>query len=112
MSTQLRPIPLELLTDSAVLGTPTEAGRSSEELDNVRIIKTGILTEYISGKEKDYTQIVMYFDCVNSSPADTEFFAGQTLSCGSEEYEIIKTELFAGEAPHHWRITARKVEDI
>lgn len=109
MSAELKPIPAELLTDSAELLTPTDSGYDSEELENVRIIRTGAMTDYAAGYARENTQITMYFDCVNSLPADAEFSVGQLIAYNEEKYEITKTELFAGESPHHRKITARKV---
>ena len=30
------------------------------------------------------------------------------LEYGGETFEVVSTELFAGEDPHHWRVKARK----
>lgn len=108
----IKPIPAELLTDSAVLSIPTASGYSSEQLTDVRIIRTSKITDYAAGNARENTEIVMYFDCVNSSPADSEFTAGQTIAYCGEDFEITKAELFAGSQPHHWRITARKTGGI
>ena len=104
----IKPIPAELLTDRAALMTPTASGYRTEQLTDVRIIRTSQITDYAAGNTRECTEIVMYFDCVNSSPTDAEFTAGQTIAYCGESFEITKTELFAGEEPHHWRITARK----
>ncbi len=104
----VKPIPAELLTDSAVLLTPSGSGYSRETLDDVRIIRTSAITDYSAGRTRDCTEIVMYFDCVNSAPYGTEFAAGQSLECGGEVFEIVSAELFSGEEPHHWRVRARK----
>ena len=61
-----------------------------------------------TGRTRDCTELVMYFDCVNSSPSGTEFAAGQSLEYCGETYEVVSAELFAGEDPHHWRVKARK----
>ena len=71
----VKPIPAELLTDSAVLLTPTGSGYSSETLDSVRIVRVSAITDYTTGRTRDCTELVMYFDCVNSSPSGTEFAA-------------------------------------
>ncbi len=102
------PIPSELLTDSAVLKTPSGAGYKTTHLEYVRIIRTSEVTDYTAGRVRDCTEIVMYYDCVNSYPEDVVFSAGQLLEYCGEEYELVKSELFAGEEPHHYRITARK----
>ena len=104
----IKPIPAELLTDSAVLRIPTSSGYSREQLTDVRMIRTSAITDYAAGNTRECTEIVMYFDCVNSCPADAEFTAGQMISYCGEEFEITKAELFAGTEPHHWRVTARK----
>lgn len=104
----IKPIPAELLTDSAVLKIPSVYGYREKDLTDVRIIRTSEMTDYASGYVRDKTEIVMYFDCVNSFPQDIEFTAGQSLKYCGENYEVIKAELFAGDSPHHWRVTARK----
>lgn len=102
------PIPAELLTDSVTLLTPAASGYSEQLLSGVRIVRTSSVTDYTSGSSGDTTEIVMYFDCVNSTPADTEFSAGQSLKYCGEMFEIVQAVLFAGEQPHHYRIRAKK----
>ena len=104
----VKPIPAELLTDSAVLLTPNGSGYSRENLDSVRIVRVSAITDYTTGRTRDCTELVMYFDCVNSSPSGTEFTAGQSLEYCGETFEVVSAELFAGEDPHHWRVKARK----
>lgn len=104
----VKPIPAELLTDSATLLTPAASGYTRETLRNVRIVRLSAITDYAAGRARDCTELLMYFDCVNSSPADTEFSAGQSLEYCGEEFEIVSAELFRGEGPHHWRVKARK----
>lgn len=104
----VRPIPAELLTDSVTLRTPTAAGYSEKQLSDVRVVRTSEVTDHLSGKARDITGIVMYFDCVNSLPEGTEFTAGQSLRYCGEVYEIVEAVLFAGEQPHHYRVRARK----
>lgn len=104
----VKPIPAELLTDGAVLLTPTGSGYLRDNLDSVRIVRVSAITDYTTGRTRDCTELVMYFDCVNSSPSGTEFVAGQSLEYCGETYEVVSAELFAGEDPHHWRVKARK----
>ena len=104
----VKPIPAELLTDSAVLLTPASSGYSTETLSDVRILRISAITDYTAGRTRDCTELVMYFDCVNSSPSGTEFTAGQSLEYCGEDFEIVSAELFCGEDPHHWRVKARK----
>ena len=99
----VKPIPAELLTDGAVLLTPTGSGYLRDNLDSVRIVRVSAITDYTTGRTRDCTELVMYFDCVNSSPSGTEFAAGQSLEYCGETYEVVSAELFAGEDPHHWR---------
>ncbi len=106
--TAVRPIPAELLTDSAVLKTPSVSGYNDTNLHNVRIVRTSGITDYTAGRTRDCTEIVMYFDCVNSYPQNTVLAAGQTLVYCGESYEITQAELFSGTEPHHYRIKARK----
>lgn len=104
----VKPIPQELLTDSAELLDPSDYGYSRKALSDVRIVRVSGITDYAAGRIRDCTELVMYFDCVNSSPSEMEFSAGQSLEYCGETFEIISAELFCGEAPHHWRIKARK----
>lgn len=110
----LKPIPAELLTDCAVLRTPTASGYKTADLIDVRITRTSAITDYTAGRTRDCTELVMYFDCVNSvystesGVGEVEFAAGQTLVYCGESFEIISAELFSGTAPHHYRIKARK----
>ena len=106
----VKPIPAELLTDSAALLTPTASGYSKESISDVRIVRMSGITDYTAGRMRDCTELLMYFDCVNSSPAGTEFTAGQSLEYCGESFEIISAELFAAEDPHHWRVKARKTD--
>ena len=93
----VKPIPAELLTDGAVLLTPTGSGYLRDNLDSVRIVRVSAITDYTTGRTRDCTELVMYFDCVNSSPSGTEFAAGQSLEYCGETYEVVSAELFAGE---------------
>lgn len=104
----IRPIPAELLMDSALLLTPSASGFDREELTDVRILRVSSITDSAAARVSDCTELVMYFDCVNSSTAGTEFCAGQLLEYCGEVFSLIRAELFAGEQPHHYRITARK----
>lgn len=104
----IKPIPAELLTDSAELLTPAASGYKREQLTDVRIVRVSSMTDYAAGNARESTGIVMYFDCVNSYPADADFTAGQTIVYCGENFEVTKAELFAGTEPHHWRVTARK----
>ena len=70
----------------------------------MRIVRVSAITDYTTGRTRDCTELVMYFDCVNSSPSGTEFAAGQSLEYCGETYEVVSAELFAGEDPHHWRV--------
>lgn len=103
------PIPSALLTDSALLRTPSGDGYKSTRLEYVRIVRTSGMTDYTAGRVRDCTEIVMYYDCVNSYPEEVVFSAGQLLEYCGEEYELVQAELFAGEVPHHYRIKARKI---
>ena len=104
----IKPIPAELLTDSALLRTPTQSGYIETALIDVRILRKSAITDYAAGRTRDCTELVMYFDCENSYPYNVEFAAGQTLVYSGESYEITSVELFSGTAPHHYKIKARK----
>lgn len=105
---QAKPIPPELLTDYAILLVPTSSGYRETELSCVRIQRTSAVTDYAAGRTRDCTELVMYYDCVNSYPDGVEFAAGQTIRYCGENYEITKAELFSAPEPHHYKITTRK----
>lgn len=105
----VKPIPMELLTDSVTLLTPTGSGYSRQELENVRVIRTSVVTDHLVTHTRERSELVVYFDCVNSTPEGTEFEAGQQLLYHGETYCIIEAALFAAESPHHYRITCRKL---
>ena len=58
----VKPIPAELLTDGAVLLTPTGSGYLRDNLDSVRIVRVSAITDYTTGRTRDCTELVMYFD--------------------------------------------------
>lgn len=76
---KIDPIPIELLTDSVTLLTPTDSGYSGTVLGNVRVIRTSTVTDHLVTHTRDRSELVVYFDCVNSTPMGTEFNAGQSL---------------------------------
>lgn len=104
----IKPIPAELLTECVQLLTPTANGYSEEELIDVRVVRTDKIADLAADRARDCTEIIMYYDCVNSSPADVEFHAGQSLVYRGETYGITEAELFSGAEPHHYRIKAGK----
>lgn len=106
---KVKPIPSELLTDSITLLTPTDTGYSEEELSGVRVIRTSAVTDYLTSHARDKSELLVYFDCENSSPSGTEFIAGQSVEYCGETYEIVESTLFSADAPHHYRIRCRKV---
>ena len=77
----LKPIPAELLTDCAVLRTPTAGGDTTTDIIAVRIVSRNATTA-----------------------------GGRTILYCGESYEITSAELFSGTAPHHYRIKARKTD--
>ena len=87
---KIDPIPIELLTDSVTLLTPTDSGYSSTVLRNVRVIRTSTVTDHLVTHTRDRSELVVYFDCVNSTPMGTEFNAGQSLEYFGEKYEIVE----------------------
>ena len=105
---QAKPMPVDILTDWATLLVPTASGFRETELSCVRIQRTSAVTDYAAGRTRDVTELVMYYDCVNSSPENVEFAAGQTLVYCGESYDITEAKLFCAPQPHHYRITARK----
>ncbi len=105
----IRPIPLGLLKDRAVLLTPSDNGYLSTELTRVRTARIFRLREYNAETVRDNSQLILYYDCVNSLPKDVNFAVGMLLIHKSKRYEILTVEELCGEKPHHFKITARAV---
>lgn len=105
----IRPIPLSLLNGSLTLLVPDGDGYSEYELTSVRVVRRSEITDRSAVNVRDISELTVYYDCVNSSPADMEFSAGMLLEQDGVRYEIVRAEEFAAQGPHHVRITARKV---
>ena len=50
---KIDPIPIELLTDSVTLLTPTDSGYSGTVLGNVRVIRTSTVTDHLVTHTRD-----------------------------------------------------------
>lgn len=103
------PIPSELLTDSVTLYIPERSGYTTLDVYNVRVEHKLCVTEHTARDARDISEIVVYYDCVNSSPSEVSFAAGMLMRHLNTRYEILTVEHFAALQPHHIRITARKV---
>ena len=90
------------------LRTPAEGGYSQTVLDNVRVVRTSTVTDHLVTHTRERSELIVYYDCVNSTPTGTQFNAGQSLNYSGEIYEIVEATLFSGESPHHYRIRGRK----
>lgn len=106
---RIKPIPDTLLGDNATLIIPEGSGFIRIELSNIRAQRKSSITDYSAGQSRDTTELTVYFDCNSSEPVGMEFTAGEQLEYRGEVYEIIEVKLFAGEAPHHWRLVGRKI---
>ena len=105
----IRPIPRKLLCDSVLLSVPAADGYSVTEISSVRVVCGSKLKGYADSSMKEMSELIVYYDCVNSVPADVKFSAGMSLIFHDRRYEILSAEEFSGEGPHHIRITARAV---
>ena len=105
----IMPIPYELLCDSFVLLSPNESGFSRTFIDNVRIVKRSVISDYTSTRMRDISELVVYYDCERSTPSGVSFYAGEQAQLDGELYELWKAELFSGEYPHHYKLTFRKI---
>ena len=112
----IMPIPYELLCDSFVLLSPNESGFSRTFIDNVRIVKRSVISDYTSTRMRDISELVVYYDCERSTPSGVSFSAGEQAQLDGEQaqldgelYELLKAELFSGECPHHYKLTFRKI---
>lgn len=106
---EILPIPSELLADSVTLYVPESSGYTAVEVSDVRVEQADRVTEHTARDVRNASELVVYYDCVNSSPSDVSFEAGMMLRYCDARYEILKVERFAALRLHHIRITARKV---
>ncbi|MCL2698332.1 MAG: minor capsid protein [Oscillospiraceae bacterium] len=105
-----RPIPKALLPHTVTLKTPRNEGVFSDgEYDdiilyNVRVEQDEKVRQSKSGESR-VKGARMYFDCVNSSPADIDFKSAQLIVfCGvTYKIEAVKT-VMAADKIHHYRI--------
>lgn len=104
-----RPIPLILLNDSITLLVPAAGGYDETLLCDVRVEHRSQVSEPAASLPRDMSQLVVFYDHVNSSPADVEFAAGMLLEFGGERFEIISAQVYCTDSPHHTKITARKI---
>ena len=105
----VKPIPQELLRDAVTLLVPAASGYESCELSCVRVVRKSAVSDRSAVNVRDVSEITVYYDCVNSSPAGAELSAGMLLESDGVRYEIIRAEEFSALEPHHIRITARRV---
>lgn len=105
----IMPIPYELLCDSFVLLSPSESGFSRTVIDNVRVVKRSVISDYTATRMRDISELVVYYDCERSTPSGVSFSAGEQAQLDGELYELLKAELFSGEYPHHYKLTFRKI---
>ncbi len=106
----IQPIPFSLLNDVISLQEPIDYGSYMIcEIEYVRVVPNSEITDRSAVNVRDVSEITVYYDCANSSPRGVRFQAGMRLQYNGSSYEIIRAETFAGERPHHIRITARKV---
>ena len=105
----IRAIPQELLGESFTLIIPNGDGFDEILVRNVRVKKKSAVSDYSSARMRDVSELVIYYDCANSLPHGLDFTAGMQLEYGGELFEVLEAKLFCGTAPHHRRITARKI---
>lgn len=107
----IRPIHAELLKDSFTLIVPDGNGFEEYSVRSVRAESTGSISERYSARMTDTSRLTIYYDCANSLPRALEFCAGMRLEYSGELYEILEAKLFCGVSPHHWKLTAAKIEE-
>ena len=107
--TAIRPIPSALLNDCVVLMVPSEGGYVSHDISSVRVVRSSKVSEYSAVKVRDSSVITVYYDCAASKPTGMDFAAGMLIVHDGVRYELISAEEFKAVAPHHIRLTAKKV---
>lgn len=105
----VKPIPSQLLGDTVTLFEPEDDGWSEREISSVRVVRSSEVTDHAALNARDVSQLTVYYDCVNSYPADVRFSAGMLMEHDGTRYELIRTEEFTASSLHHIRITARKI---
>lgn len=107
---RMRPIPRRLLPHSATLKTPGAADAwqqaiyAQRSLIHVRLEPSD---KIIASNDNTQRQLVctMFFDCRNSAPRGTEFFAGQKIVWNEREMTVMTAERFYdGNRLHHWEV--------
>ena len=104
----VRPIPDVLLGDSITLLVPVSGKWNETKINNVRVERTGAVSDYSSQKPRDNTGLTVWYDCTRSSPK-TEFSAGMKVTYRGETYEITESRTYFADAPHHCKFKARKI---
>ena len=105
----IMPIPAELLTDSFTLLIPNSSGGYSRTpIYDVRVVRTNRISDYVSSRVRDSTELTIYFDCENSYPQDVRFSAGQSAEYRGERFELTEVKAFGAEDIHHYKMTAVK----
>lgn len=104
----VKPIPDALLGSELTLLVPSDAGWTTTHIGNVRVERTGAVSDYSSQKTRDNTEITVWYDCANSYP-EAEFSAGMRVRYRGEVYEITEEKTYCAGAPHHRKFKARKI---
>ncbi|MBD5383960.1 MAG: hypothetical protein HDR72_03040 [Ruminococcaceae bacterium] len=103
------PIPDILLGDSFTLLVPNVSGKWNETvIGNVRVERSGCISDYSSQKARDNTELTVWYDCEKSSPK-TDFAAGMKVRYHGETYEITEQRVYLADGPHHCKFKARKI---
>lgn len=106
---RIRPIDNELLGDSFVLLVPTESGFDRVTVSNVRVEKRSRISDYADTRQRDTSELVIFFDCVNSDSEGREIVAGMQAEYEGVCYQLTEVRLFRAESPHHLRMTAQRI---
>jgi hypothetical protein len=104
----MKPIPISLLIHSAVLKKPTGTDEyQNKTYEETELSFIRIEPETQTRKTKDNTEgafsATLFFDCVNSRPANICFELGDRITaCWGTEYEVRTVErLFDNRGLHH-----------
>lgn len=103
------PIPSRLLTDSAVLLVPDGKDVFGDRYKEVKLEKVRICFEkkvrLSSHNMVDTGGGTLYFDCMNSLPAGTEFDTKMKLRIGENRFRIAAAKAVKAESGvHHWEL--------
>lgn len=104
----VKPIPAELLTDSAVLLTPTGSGYLRDNLDSVRIVRVSAITDYTTGAHARLHRACNVLRLCELLAFGYGIRGGSVVGILRRDLRGSFRGAFRRRGSHHWRVKARK----